>query len=122
MRFFSKIRDIPYYLAAVATVALVEDANASTVGDAATSLQTQVTNIGKLAIYGVGLGGIIMLGAGLMKLKAAADSQGGQVKYAEGIWRIIVGAGMVAIPAFSGMMTSSLSLGTTQAISTNPSF
>ncbi len=41
--------------------------------------------IGKLMVAGSFVGGIVMLGSGLMKLKQAADTQGNQVKYSEGM-------------------------------------
>lgn len=40
-----------------------------------------------------------MSAAGLMKLKQAADTQGQQVKYGEGLWRLGLGSAMVGLPA-----------------------
>jgi hypothetical protein len=45
------------------------------------------------------LGGVGVGGSGLMKLKQAAETQGQQVKYSDGMWRVAVGAGLIAIPA-----------------------
>jgi hypothetical protein len=110
----NKVRDAQYALGAAITIALMsaESANAAkTVGDAATQLNTQIGSIGKLMVAGSFVGGIVMLASGLMKLKQAADTQGNQVKYSEGMWRVGVGAGLVAIPAFGGMLTETFSLG-----------
>lgn len=51
-----------------------------------------------------GMGGAFMVGVffvimGIMRLKAAADSQGQQVKYSEGLWRLGVAAALCGIPA-----------------------
>lgn len=111
----NKVRDAQYALGAAITIALMstEPANAAkTVGDAATQLNTQIGAVGKLMVAGSFVGGIVMLASGLMKLKQAADTQGNQVKYSEGMWRVGVGAGLVAIPAFGGMLTETFSLGT----------
>nr|WP_250807119.1 hypothetical protein [Neorhizobium tomejilense] len=113
-KILNKVRDAQYALGAAITVALIsaeEAMAAKTVGDAATALNTQAGAIGKLMIAGSFVGGIVMLGSGLMKLKQAADTQGNQVKYSEGMWRVGVGAGLVAIPAFGGMLTETFSLG-----------
>ncbi len=110
----NKIRDAHYSAAAAITVALMSAESAvaaNTVGDAAQKLNTQAGQIGKLMVAGSFVGGIVMLGSGLMKLKQAADTQGNQVKYSEGMWRVGVGAGLVAIPAFGGMLTETFSLG-----------
>lgn len=42
--------------------------------------------------------GIFFVATGLLKLKAAADTQGQQVKYGEGIWRLALGAALIAFP------------------------
>lgn len=114
-KLISKVRDLPYALAATMTVAALTageaDAATSTVGDAADKLGSQAGQIGKLMVAGAFVLGIVMLASGLQKLKQAADTQGQQVKYSEGMWRIAVGAGLVAIPAFSGMLTNTFSLG-----------
>lgn len=112
---FTKIRNLPYAILASATVALTaENANAQasgTLGTIATDVKGQVGNIGQLMVAGGFLLGIIMIIAGLIKLKAAADTQGNQVKYSEGLWRLAVGAGLVAVPALSGVLGESLGLG-----------
>lgn len=57
--------------------------------------------------YGIGA---LMIAAGLMKLKQAADTQGQQVKYGDGLWRLAVGAGLAAIPAVLGTSTNTVGL------------
>ena len=112
MKIFTTVRNLPYAILASATVALMAPpAQAETVGSAATNMYSQLGEIGKLIVLGSVVGGVVMLGAGLMKLKQAADTQGQQVKYSEGMWRLAVGAGLVGIPALSGMLTQTLSLG-----------
>ncbi len=57
-----------------------------------TNLKTQfqaLWNIGSWLFMAVG---IFYVGTGIMRLKAAVDSQGQQVKYSEGIWRIGLGS------------------------------
>lgn len=115
IKILERIRDLPYAIAASATVALMAGPKGAaaqiTVGEAATDLQDQVGQIGNLALAGGFVGGIVMIAAGLMKLKQAADTQGQQVKYGEGMWRLGVGAGLVAIPALANMGTASFGLG-----------
>lgn len=88
-----------------------------TVGDVAERLTTQLGNIGKLAVAGGAVIGIVMIATGLLKLKAAAESQSGGAKYVEGIWRVTVGAALLAIPAFTGILQSTFDLGTGASIS-----
>lgn len=114
-KFAEKIRNLPLAVAASATV-LVAEAQAQTVGDAADGMMDDIGNIGKLAVAGGFLAGLVMVATGLIKLKAAAESQGGQVKYSEGLWRVAVGAGLVAIPAFTGMLSETFGLGAPASI------
>ena len=74
-------------------------AQATTVGGMSQSVQSQLQSVGNLVVAGSFLGGLGLATAGLFKLKAAADSGGQQVKYSEGMWRLAVGGGLVAIPA-----------------------
>ncbi len=112
-KLITKIRDIPYALAAAATVAalgVAGEANAAnTVGTAAKSVFDQTSSVGKLLLAAFGLGGIVMFATGFFKLKQASENP--QTKYSEGAWRIAVGAGLVAIPAVAAIMTNTFSLG-----------
>jgi len=107
-KMIAKIGNAPYALLAAATVSLSateSNAQAASAGKIAEGLTTQAGNIGKLVVAGTFIGGLVMLGTGLMKLKQAAENPN-QTKYSEGLWRCGVGAAMVAIPAFSGTLGS----------------
>lgn len=112
-KLITKIRDIPYALAAASTVAalgVAGEANAANnVGTVAKSVFDQTTNVGKLALAAFALGGIFMFGLGFFKLKEASENP--QTKYSAGAWRIAVGAGLVAIPTVAAIMTNTFSLG-----------
>ncbi|MNU39086.1 hypothetical protein D3C71_277740 [compost metagenome] len=112
-KLITKIRDIPYALAAASTVAalgVAGEANAANnVGTVAKSVFDQTTNVGKLVLAGFALGGIFMFGLGFFKLKEASENP--QTKYSAGAWRIAVGAGLVAIPTVAAIMTNTFSLG-----------
>ncbi len=116
MKLISKVRDLPYALAAMATVAMTSSeakADANNVGGMADTITTQLGSVGKAAVAGMFLGGIVFVGSGLLRLKKAADTQGQQVSYSEGFWRIGVGAALMAIPFLSGVASQSLGLGDT---------
>jgi hypothetical protein len=110
---YNRVNDAKYMLMASATMALMADSAsaADTAGATADKLITQAGSVGKLMVAGSFIGGLVMLATGLMKLKQAADTQGNQVKYSEGMWRCGVGAGLVAIPAFSGMLGTTFGWG-----------
>ncbi len=111
----NKIRNAPYAFAATMALAALESETASaqtsgnTVGVIANGITSQVGSVGKLAVGGAFLAGVGMVATGLMKLKAASESNG-QVKYSEGLWRMAVGAGLVAVPAVTGSLVSSANL------------
>jgi hypothetical protein len=112
-KLITKIRDIPYALAAASTVAalgVAGEANAAnTIGTAAKSVFDQTSSVGKLALALFAVGGIFMFGLGFFKLKEASENP--QTKYSAGAWRIAVGAGLVAIPTVAAIMTNTFSLG-----------
>lgn len=109
------LKDLHYKAAAMAVVAVwsaeAKAASGDNIGSVAQNVTDQLGNVGRLMVAGAFVGGLVMLASGLMKLKQAADTQGNQVKYSEGMWRVAVGAGLVAIPAFAGLLTQSLGLG-----------
>ena len=82
-----------------------------TIGTAATQIVTQVKNVGTLAVAGAFLIGVIMVAGGLMKLKQASENQGQNPPYSAGLWRLALGAGLVALPALTTMLTSSGQVG-----------
>lgn len=117
-KLFGFYDDFGYKVAAAATVALIAqprraEAQGSFLTDSANKLKEDVLNIGSLAVAGAMLVGLFFLASGLMKLKKAAESDGRE-SYSGGLWRIVVGTGLVAIPAFTGGLTE-LFLGSTQA-------
>jgi anti-sigma factor RsiW len=116
---FNKIRNLPYALAASATVFLMaEVANAQSnenIGQKAEQLKTQFGSLGKALVAGAFFIGIILVITGLIKLKAASENPN-QAKYSDGLWRLAVGAGLIAIPAVTGILGASLGLGETKSI------
>lgn len=115
MKIAHSLRNLPYAIAAAATVALLSDeaeaaSGSSDVGAIADKVSGQIGNVGKLLVYGAFLAGVGLVISGLMKLKQAADTQGQQVKYGEGLWRLAVGAGLIAVPSLSGVLTQSAGL------------
>ncbi len=106
---YKKIANLPYTLAASAAVAsmMATEANAAdTVGSTAENLLDQVGSVGKVVLAGGVVTGIVLMITGLIKLKQAAETQGQQVKYSEGLWRCVVGAGLIAIPALNGTLAA----------------
>ena len=111
MRLLKNISDARYAVYAAATVftfAMQSPAEAGpgTVGDIADNLKGQVGQLGTFLVAAAVLIGVGFVIAGLMKLKQAADTQGQQVKYGDGLWRLAVGTGLVAVPAFTGTLAS----------------
>ena len=105
--FLRQIKDAPYRLlalatvASVATVAPVDRAHAASsmdLGAVANNLQTQGKSISALLVTVGFLAGIIMCTAGLFKLRAASEDGGQRVKYSEGLWRLGVGAALCGLP------------------------
>ena len=119
MKLLDTFRNAPYRLGAALTVAtfaamdsaMAQGGGSSTVGEAAKSVLSQVTNVGKLAVGGAFLVGVIMVAGGLMKLKQASENQGQNPPYSSGLWRLALGAGLVALPALTGMLTQSAGVG-----------
>jgi hypothetical protein len=125
MKLIDKIRNPLAYGFAAATVTLMDAVDASAadkIGDIATDMKSQAVNVGILFNYGMFAAGIFFVGAGLMKLKQAADSNGQQVKYGEGAWRLAAGAGLCAIPALTGTFQASMGLDSGGDISTTSGF
>lgn len=73
------------------------------IGDTAKGVNEQLEGVSDLIVAGSFLSGLILSAAGLMKLKQAADTQGQQVPYSHGIVRLVVGSGLVAVPAIIKM-------------------
>lgn len=97
---FGKIKDAPYALAA-----LVAGVTASESAHAASGLEKLYDNFKGQANAGLGILttasfvlGAGFLVAGVMKLKQAQDTQGQQVKWGDGAWRVILGGCLAAVP------------------------
>jgi ABC-type spermidine/putrescine transport system permease subunit II len=86
-------------------------AGGTTIGQASTQIVTQVKNVGTLTVAGAFLIGVVMVAGGLMKLKQASENQGQNPPYSAGLWRLALGAGLVALPALTTMLTSSSQIG-----------
>jgi hypothetical protein len=100
----NKIYDLPLYATTTALAAMTTTANAqSDIGDVAEKLTGQLSSLGTLVGGGAFLGGIFFIATGLFKLKQAADTQGQQVKYGDGVWRLALGSALVALPAVMGV-------------------
>jgi hypothetical protein len=115
-KYINSIRNAPYAIGAFLAVSSMSAgsafaASSEGIGETAKNLKEDVGQVGQLIVAGGFMGGIVMLATGLMKLKQAAETQGQQVKYSEGMWRVAVGAGLVGIPAFAGMLTNTFGLG-----------
>ena len=112
-----KIRNLPYALTALGTVTLTSTTSHAQerVGTLADQLKDQFGQLGQAVVAGAFFVGIIMVITGLIKLKTAADNPN-QAKYSDGLWRLAVGAGLIAIPAVTGILGASLGLGETRSI------
>ncbi len=115
-KIIERVRDLPYWVGALMAtplVALPHDAFAAGIGSgglagAKETWKTQMAGIGDIVSMGSGVIGLVMSAAGVMKLKQAADSQGQQTKYGEGLWRLGVGGALCALPAVSSTMTGTV--------------
>lgn len=63
---------------------------------------------GKVVVAGLSLGGLLFLASGFHNLRRAAETYGKEVRYSEALWRLAVGAGLIAIPALAAMMTTTV--------------
>ena len=121
----SKIADFPIWASAAIVVAMTpRSASAAEpeggIGTVAKTVEGNFASIGSLLISGAFLAGAGFVVMGLFRLKAAVDSQGQQVKYSEGLWRILLGAALcvapwvmtVAIASVGGDSTSGVGVST----------
>ena len=74
------------------------------VGGVGRNISNNFGELGNLLMNGSLLAGVFFSGAGLMKLKAAADDGGQRVKYSEGMWRLGVGGSLTALPFITNAM------------------
>ena len=104
--------------AALAVATGEAHANGKTIGDASQAILNQVKQVGTLTIAGAFLMGIIMLTGGLLKLKQASENQGQNPPYSAGLWRLALGAGLLALPALGEMLTASAQLDSSKMTNT----
>ncbi|MCE0507285.1 hypothetical protein LR948_18120 [Roseivivax sp. GX 12232] len=71
---------------------------------------------------GAFVAGLALSGIGLMRLKSEADTQGHQTKYGVGLWRLGLGAALVALPAIIGVTTVSLGADDTKTMKFSSGF
>lgn len=89
----------------------VSTANAFAAVDAAeqatlNSIAKQVIVAGNVALWVFAFMGLVMAGIGTRRIVAARSERRDQssprhYKYSEGIWRIVVGAGLIVIPVYA---------------------
>jgi hypothetical protein len=89
------------------------------VGQVGRNISNNFTDLGNLLMNGALLGGVFFSGAGLMKLKAAADDGGQRVKYSEGLWRLGVGGSLTALPFVTSAMRGTVDGGMTGSTVSN---
>lgn len=84
------------------------------IGSVAGDVNKELEGVSDLIVAGSFLGGLVMSAAGLVKLKAAADTQGQQVPYSQGLWRLGVGSCLVAVPGVikMGVATTGMEVST----------
>ncbi len=85
------------------------------IGGVAAIFNGQLININNTVMGVSFIAGLVFVGLGLMKLKQAADSQG-QSPYGAGIWRLVVGGGLVGLPAMAAIFRDTESGGAAQTI------
>lgn len=115
-KIYNKIIDQKYGLYAFIGIALMNpsvsfaEAVKTSAGFAglAENLTNQMKSAATIALAGFALLGLFFVGTGLLRLKAAVDSQGQQVKYGEGIWRIGLGAAMISVSAIINISNTTL--------------
>ncbi len=120
--FARKVFDLPLVAATTAMAAAAIPASAQNVGEVADTVTGQLSNIGQLIGGAAFLGGVFFVATGLFKLKQAVDTQGQQVKYGDGVWRLALGAALVALPAVIGVGTGTFGLDDTQTIDFGTTF
>lgn len=104
--FFQKLGKYIPFVVGGAVGGAATGANAQTtqgIGGVATMFNSNLMTLGQTVMGVSFLAGLGFVGAGLMKLKSAADSQGRE-PYGPGLWRLGVGAGLVGLPAMAAII------------------
>jgi len=111
MKLLNSITDYKYNLLAAATLLALSageaSAQATDIASVATKAMTQIKSVGTLTVGAAFLVGVIMVAGGLMKLKQSSENQGQNPPYSAGLWRLGLGAGLVALPAVTGVLVKS---------------
>ena len=111
LRRAASIRNLPYAAVAAATVASAPpEAEAGDLKGVASNVNENLGAVGELIIAGAFITGLVLVAAGLVKLKQAADTGGQQVKYGEGLWRLGIGVGLVSLSAIVGIGSGTLGI------------
>lgn len=97
-KIFGKFTDVKYALYASISTALLAPSSAFAQGmiSMGANLKQQFQWVWNIASWAFMAVGIFYVGTGIARLKAAVDSQGQQVKYSEGIWRIALGSAFLS--------------------------
>lgn len=122
MKIFEMVGDACRYVGASAAVFLASESAAFAqrvpdgsrpdggIGDMAATTGAQASDIATATKYGGVAIGTLLIGAGLLKLKQAADTQGQQVKYGDGLWRLAVGAGLAGMSSMMAVTQNSMGI------------
>ena len=92
---------------AMASLFAASDAQASSAATIANTVSGNIQSVGNLLLSGSFLAGVGFAGAGLLKVKKAADSDG-RDPYGPGLWRLGVGGALVGLPALTAAMKGTL--------------
>lgn len=84
------------------------------IGSVAGDVNKELEGVSDLIVAISFLGGLAMSAAGLLKLKQASETQGQQVRYGEGLWRLGLGSALVAVPGVikMGVATTGMEVST----------
>lgn len=102
---------LPFMLVQMAEASTCNNEDGQGVGYLACNVSRSFNGLGDLFLGGCFLGGMGLSGMGIMKLRQASEDGGRQVKYSEGVWRLGVGAALIALPTVSYATKQTLTQG-----------
>jgi len=94
-------------VAITGSVLLAQTAGAETVSEVAARLTDQLTNISKLAVGVMFVGGLVTGGMSALKFKEHNENPN-QTKLSKPITYLLVSAALIGIPTYLGTMTNTL--------------